>query len=425
MTRHIYAPLVVACAVLQACSSSSSSDDDFTPDPGDASTTQDGSAGADGTSTDASAGKGGSSPDGSAGDAATSLDAAPDVANEATPDGPPETGPEAAAPPAGCVQGDFLPFFGNLHAHSNNSDGELSPAEAFAYARDQGHLDIFALTDHLEQLYTGTSKWSDCKQAADAANAPGSYLAMCGYEYGSGFDPVPISTGHNNVFFNNALFPAVQLDFHDFYQSLIECPGCMAQFNHPGSEDKQTWNDFEYVAGADEKINLIEMSGEGDTWKWLFVALEKGWHVSPEYNQDNHSADWGTKNDGRSGFFLKALNRVELYDAMKNRRSFSTLDKNASLRLMAQGVCWMGSILSGVQSLELSVEAKDADATDAFTVIELFGKGQQLVGTVDCAGKQSCSGDVSLAVTEPGFVLARATQADGNTLVSAPVWFAP
>jgi len=227
------------------------------------------------------------------------------------------------------------------------------------------------------------------------------------------------------VFFTNTLFPAVQLDFHDFYQSLIACSGCIAQFNHPGDDPTQTWNGFEYVAGADDKLNQFEMSGGGDTWNLFFMALEKGWHVSPVYNQDNHSADWGTKDDGRSGYFLKALNRVELYDAMKNRRSFSTLDKNASLRLMAQGVCWMGSILSGVQSLDLSVEARDADSSDAFTQIELFGKGQQVIGTVSCGGKQDCSGNVSLPVSGPGFVFARATQADGNTLVSAPIWFAP
>jgi len=85
----------------------------------------------------------------------------------------------------------------------------------------------------------------------------------------------------------------------------------------------------------------------------------------------------------------------------------------------------MGSILSGVQSLDLSVEARDADSSDGFTQIELFGKGQQVLGTVSCGGKQDCSGNVSLPVSGPGFVFARATQADGNTLVSAPIWFAP
>lgn len=140
--RHIHALLPLAIALPQACGNSPASDVDLTPDASQ--------AGAGGT-TDAAA-QGGSSPEGGAGEA-------------------------SSPPPAGCVQGAFLPFLGNLHAHSGNSDGELSPAEAFAYARDQGHLDIFVLTDHLEQLYTGASKWSDCKQAADAANAPGTYLA--------------------------------------------------------------------------------------------------------------------------------------------------------------------------------------------------------------------------------------------------------
>jgi len=36
---------------------------------------------------------------------------------------------------------------GNLHTHSTNSDGNLSPAETVAWYRDSGY-DFVAMTDH-------------------------------------------------------------------------------------------------------------------------------------------------------------------------------------------------------------------------------------------------------------------------------------
>ena len=95
------------------------------------------------------------------------------------------TDPEVTLP-TGCITGSFTPFWGNMHAHTSNSDGEGTPAEAFAYARDTASLDFMIVTDHLEQLYLPSNRWNTCNDQADAANLPGGYVAMCGYEYGSG-----------------------------------------------------------------------------------------------------------------------------------------------------------------------------------------------------------------------------------------------
>ncbi|MBM4318612.1 MAG: hypothetical protein FJ125_01305 [Deltaproteobacteria bacterium] len=335
-------------------------------------------------------------------------------------------GGEDDDPPGGCIQGDFSPFFGNLHAHTSYSDGEGRPEEAFRHARDVAGLDIMFVTDHLEQLWLGLilDRWQDCRDAADEANEDGSYLAGCGFEYGSAFEWFQ-STGHNNVFFEDRLFPAIQLNFHDFYRSIVLCDDCIGQFNHPGDDPAQHWHGFEYYPDADPRMNLFELNGSGPTWQMLFQALDAGWHLSPTNNQDNHSADWGSKNSRRTGFYLAELTREALHAAMRSRRSFATMDADATLRLMAGSVCWMGSILTGAGDLLLEAEAEDATEEDGFATLELFGPGATLLAAFDCAGQARCLASRQLVVDRPTYVVARATQRDGDWLVSAPIWVKP
>ena len=338
-----------------------------------------------------------------------------------------EGGPVDAGPPVGCIQGDFHAFFGNLHAHTSFSDGAGEPVDAFAHARDVAGLDVMVVTDHLEQLYIPPplDKVGECLSQADDANDPGVFVTGCGFEYGSGFEGV-MSTGHNNVFFSDHLFPAVQLDFHEFFGTLTACPTCVGQFNHPGSEPGQTWSDFAYQPEVDERLNLIEFNGEGDVWVHYFQALDAGWHVSPMFNQDNHSADWGSKNDNRSGLYMPYLSRTGLYDALSNRRTFaSRADKNATIHMTTDMDCWMGSILKETGVAKLHVEADDPDAADGFTSIELYGPGAALLHEATCQGSTSCATDYDVITSGPTYVVAKALQDDGGELVSAPIWLEP
>jgi hypothetical protein len=327
----------------------------------------------------------------------------------------------------GCVTGDFTAYRGNFHAHTSFSDGEGEPADAFAMARDQAGLDVQILTDHHEQLWIPSldhlDKLGDCRDAAASATQDGSFVADCGFEW-AGFSGIS-STGHNNVFFAPALFSLSMLDFHEFYAALSGCVECVGQFNHPGSDAGQTWNSFEPDAAADVRLALFEFNGEGPVWDLLFDALDQGWHVSPMWNQDNHSANWGIANDHRSGLFMSALTRAAVAEAMMARRTFASADRNALVRTMAADQCWMGSRLAGVSSVTIDAHAEDPDAGDGFATLELYGPGQALLESADCGGATSCDASTTVGVAGPSYVVARAVQSDGDFLVSAPIWLAP
>jgi hypothetical protein len=381
------------------------------------------------TDLDATTGPDGAPSDGASQDAAQQNDGSTitdGALTDATTDGGIE--PDGGPTLTGCIEGTFEVYYGNYHAHTSNSDGEGTPQDAFVHARDVAGLDVMVVTDHLEQLYelwgTDSGEYGDCKDTALLETVAGTFVAMCGFEYGSGFQGLN-STGHNNVFFSPDLFPMVQTDFHDFYNTLVGCADCVGQFNHPGDETTQTWNDFEYFTDVDQKMSLFEFNGAGPAWDLLFAALDMGWHVSPMLNQDNHSADWGTANDHRSGFYLEDLSAASIRQAMLDRRSFMTEDKNASIVLMAESTCWMGSILGGVQTIQLDVTAEDIDAADSFDTIELYGTTQTLLHSCACTGQTTCTCSHQLDVTAATYVVARAVQTDGDILVSAPIWATP
>ena len=356
-------------------------------------------------------------PDGGSADSAQ-----PDMGSA---DGP-GVAPDSAAPVlSGCIKGAFSPYFGNLHSHTSYSDGKKTPKDAFKYARDVAKLDVLVVTDHLEQLYLPVplDRYGKCKSQAAAELKAGSFVAACGFEYGSAFTPQFTSSGHANVFFSAKLLPAIQLDFHAFYKSIAACKTCIGQFNHPGSEKDQHFKNFEYDKNADARINLFEFNST-PAWTLFFKALDAGWHLSPVYNQDNHGADWGTKNDRRSGLLMAALDLKSLAQTLGQRRTFMTTDKDAVITMMA-GSCWMGSVLTGATSLTLTVKASDKDSADSFSTIELYGKGKKLLTTASCKGTNPCSKTFGVTATQSPYFVARAKQTDGDLLVSAPIWLAP
>jgi hypothetical protein len=335
-------------------------------------------------------------------------------------------------PPAGCLEGEYKVFFGNFHSHTGNSDGKDNPEAAFIMARDEAGLDSLAVTDHLEQLYTlygmADKDFPDCiKTTASLSNE--NFLAICGFEYGSGFKVsletgLNISTGHSNVFFTEKLFPMVQLDFRDYYTTLQNCIECVAQFNHPGDEETQTFNDWEPHPQIFNKMALYEFNGGGDVWNLYFPALANGWYISPTYNQDNHSANWGTANDNRTGLYLTELSQEALKDAFLKRRTYASSDKNATIRMMAGDICWMGSQIQGVNKMKISVEVSDPDG-EGFEKIEIFDPFKNIINSKNCGTQPACKLEFELEILTATHIVAKAVQSDGQFLVASPLWFIP
>jgi hypothetical protein len=79
--------------------------------------------------------------------------------------------------------------FGDLHWHTNRSDGSRSPEEGYAYARDVSGLDFAARTDHdVHHVYNCMEEdgWKESETDVSRWDEPGRFAALLGWEYSWG-----------------------------------------------------------------------------------------------------------------------------------------------------------------------------------------------------------------------------------------------
>jgi hypothetical protein len=322
---------------------------------------------------------------------------------------------DCGACPAGCLAGELFAVRGDHHAHTSCSDGEGTPADAFKAARSK--LDYLILTDHIAAV-SGT-EWSGCQAAAKAAETPGTFVAACAYETWIG-----PGLGHANVLFPSSLAAVPNSSTYSaWYAKLGACSGCLGQMNHPAS-DSFPWTSVAYHASAAKNLALCELNGSGtfaDKLAKLGGALDAGWRLSPSWNSDTHKANWGSS-AARSGFWVTALDRASLADAMRARRGFASNDRDATLRVRS-GRCWPGSSLAA-SSIEL-VEVLATDASDGFDRIVLVGTGNKTLKVFPCSGQKVCGGTALVQVAEATHPFAYAVEKDGGLVIAAPVWMTP
>lgn len=336
-------------------------------------------------------------------------------------------------------------YFGQLHSHTNISDGAGSVTEAFQHATQVDNLDFLAVTDHSNSFdnesdsrvdlgtdLSGVS--SEWKQGHDAAAAvtDDDFVGIYGFEmtWSDGF-------GHINTFNtpgfesrSNGEFGNKSGDtegYQNYYDKLKEVTESLSQFNHPGT----TFGDFQdfafYDPVIDQRITLIEVgNGEGaigssgyfPSYEYYTRALDKGWHVAPTNNQDNHKGNWGDSNTARSVVLAYDLTEEAIYDAIANYRVYATEDNDLSILYSLNGNA-MGSILPDQDSI--SISAQISDPTDSADMkVEVIVNGGLVAATKTLSGG---NGTVEFSLSDDySYYYLRVTQSDGNIAVTAPVW---
>ena len=326
-------------------------------------------------------------------------------------------------------------YFGQLHSHTNISDGAGSVEEAFKHASQVENLDFLAVTDHSnsfdnesdDRVDLGTdltgvsSEWAQGHEAA-AAVTDGDFVGLYGFEmtWSDGFE-----SRSNSEFGNKS---GSTQGYQNYYDKLVEVESSLSQFNHPGT----TFGDFQdfafYDPQVDQRITLIEVgNGEGvigssgyfPSYEYYTRALDKGWHVAPTNNQDNHKGNWGDSNTARSVVLADALTEDAIYDAIANYRVYATEDNDLSILYSLNGNA-MGSILGGQDTVE--IQAQISDPTDSGDMkVEVIVNGGLVIGTQTVSGG---SGTVSFHFdsNDYSYYYLRITQADQNIAVTAPVW---
>lgn len=367
----------------------------------------------------------------------------------------------------------YTVYYGNLHSQTNHSDGggdvancsssqaaqtgEFGPADAFPYAKNAG-LDFLMTSEH-NHYFDGSSGtngsaspttvknlYQSGLSAASSFNAANAgFLAIYGMEWG-----VINNGGHMNILNSNELLgwetnSSGQLladvltpksDYATIY-SVMRQRGLIGQFNHPDTSGQFIINgtSLGYSADADEVMVLTEIlntsafsnnTTESETGRSSFegafnLMLERGFHVAPASNQDNHCANWGRSYTNRTGVLLPngvSFSSANFINALKARRVFATMDKNSQLILTANGRL-MGERFQNSGALALTANFANSQGRSASTVTIFEGvPGRN--GTVTALAS-SATATVTPAIGQH-FYYAKVTQDDGKILWSAPVW---
>ena len=351
-------------------------------------------------------------------------------------------------------------YFGQLHSHTQYSDGAGSLEDALAYVKAlpaQDNVQFVAYTDHsnyfdksgaanpegaLYDMSKATEysqeTWKSYKDAVAAFNAEnaGSLVALAGFEMTWSGGPGHINTfntpgivSRNNTTLNNKTSDA---GMKAYYALLSQAEGAdsISQFNHPGTTFG-TFQDFAYWdAVIDSRMYLVEVgNGEGQigaggyypSYSEYIKALDKGWHLAPSNNQDNHKGRWGNANDARDVILTDDFTEDGIYAALRARRMYATEDKNLDLDYTVNGNM-MGSIIDVPEKLNFEISFNDPDRTDSIAKVELVVNSGKVAYTWNSAAELA-NGSVSVELDpEYTYYFVRVTEGDGDLAVTAPVW---
>ncbi|MBR0508055.1 MAG: CehA/McbA family metallohydrolase [Clostridia bacterium] len=351
-------------------------------------------------------------------------------------------------------------YFGELHSHTAEySDGTGTLEQALAHAKAADQIDFLAVTDHSNyydtkdnpngdmtdaskgKMTTDGSKtlWQEAKATA-AQYADDSFIPIIGYEmtwsgqYGHmntfnsiGFESrnVPkyvVKGGPGLVAYYDRLVEVARIDKENGRKTTIN------QFNHPGTTFG-TFEDFaHYTPAYDELITMIEVgNGEGKvggsmywpSYQYYTMALDKGWHLAPTNNQDNHKGGWGDSNTCRDVIYTDNFSEEGIYDAMRNMTMYATEDNDLEIYYTLNDQV-MGSVLNLEQGEQLHISVDFKDPTDKVQKVSIIANGDVTVAS-KTFNAQSGSWKIDLD-NNYSYYYIRVDEVDADIAVTAPVW---
>ena len=337
---------------------------------------------------------------------------------------------------------EYKVYFGDLHGHSNLSDGKPGIDEYFIGLRDRAKLDFGALSDHdhggvgSKELWDG--KWELIKEKVKEYNEPGKFTTILSYER----DSYP---WYNNlvVYFDNyeaellrGVHPGelTREELHSYLarEDLILVPHDTStlfsgtDFLTMGLEDMTPLIQVSSRDNYSERIVpelVFESACEGGHWQ---DALRRGARMGCISCSDDHAGTAGLiveeygypkKYPGLTGVWAKENTLPAIFEALKARRCYGFMGGRITLDFRINGH-YMG---------EEFAAAADEDLTIYFN-IEADGEVDTVTLVKNCRDYVIFQGTNSQLMydyrreQETDCYYVRAKLKDGRYAWSSPIW---
>ncbi|MBI5725059.1 MAG: DUF3604 domain-containing protein [Planctomycetes bacterium] len=326
----------------------------------------------------------------------------------------------AFAPPG------FKIFFGDMHLHSNFSDGLGDPGEILAMARDWKRLDFIALNEHVEnglawREWTG-EKWAAMTDNYERFYEPGRFVTIGGFEFRS----------YTNLFcFNReyAEFPAP-----DFFP-WIEKTDAEIQKRIAELTKRENWlTGYHRLEEMRETcmpvpVHLLQVAHGNrppEIGSELFLA--RGDRVGFFGGTDSHfgvpaQVEPGLARNGQAaltGVIAKELTREGLFEALRNRRCYATMGTRHLVHFELDGHLMGEDILiDRTAPRRIAMRIAGNEEIDTIEIVRggrtvktfRLGKAETEIEFVD-----------SDAIADGTYYFSRTALRDGRKIWTSPVW---
>jgi hypothetical protein len=344
-------------------------------------------------------------------------------------------------------------LWGDLHGHSNYSDGTGLPEDFFQYARDVAGLDFAALTDHdhwgVEFLDDDPAMWQTLRSAANRFHEPGRFVTLPGYEWTSWLH------GHRHVLYfadDGPVLSSLDPDYQtpdQLWAGLRGRPAMTFAHHSAGGPIGTNWNyppdpELEPVT---EIVSVHGSSEYGDTAGTIYSAVpgnfvrqileEHGFTLGFIGSGDSHDGhpglvylDPASQVGGLVAVLAEENTRAAIRQALQARRVYATNGPRIWLRVSLDDHP-MGSILDANAPPKTPPEADGVERQDLemriaskapLERVDVIRRGQPPHGIAG-EGRREFSLTLAIPKLQAGdFVYLRVQQEDGGMAWSSPFY---
>lgn len=330
-------------------------------------------------------------------------------------------------------------LWGDLHGHSQFSDGTGTPEDYFGYARDVAGLDVAALTDHdhwgMRFLDQHPEMWNEVQETVHRFNEPGRFVALAGYEWTSWLH------GHRHVLFfedNGRIFSSMEPEYttpQQLWEALEPHTAISVAHHSAGGPVSTNW-DFIPQPHTEPVTELVSVHGSSeasDSPRVIYDAVEenfirdalaKGATLGFMGSGDSHDGHPGlshfaSPSGGLAALFSEDNTKDAVLKALRSRRTYATNGPRIWLRMNLDGHPMGSRIALGStdkQTLQYAVAG-----TAPIDRVDLVHSGH-VIGSFPGEKQREVSGAVDIPALAPGdYVYVRVVQEDGGAAWASPI----
>jgi hypothetical protein len=336
-------------------------------------------------------------------------------------------------------------YFGNLHSHSEYSDGTGLPSGDFAYGDAASCMDFLGISEH-NHVSAGMAlaNWSLGRAQAAAATTP-TFLALYGMEWGV------ISGGGHVIVYGvpNLLgWDAGQYETYVAKNDYIGVAGLFTTINgyggnaiatlaHPNNADyggiMSTYNataDLAIVGTAVESgpatSTNTTYSDPGTAMSYLSYyrnMLARGYHLGPTVDHDNHNVTHGHTTLSRTVVLAPSLTEDNILGAMKQMHFYASEDCSAYVTFKVNDAI-LGSDVSSSGAPNITVTTTTSNSVTSLKIYSgVPGSGTNATILTSTTTGAINYNDTALTTGNSRYYYIDITESDGKRVITAPIWY--